>query len=75
MQSVQDLNSCPIPATITITPRAPPKFLVISSTSPCPLMATESKKTKTDKYLNVARELKKALEHEGDCDTNYKWYT
>ena len=28
---------------------------------------------KMDKYLNLARELKKVLEHEGDSDTNYNW--
>ena len=32
------------------------------------------KKAKIDKYLDLARELKKAVEHEGDDDTNCKCY-
>ena len=30
---------------------------------------------KIDKYLNFTRELKSAIEHEGDADTNCSWYT
>ena len=32
---------------------------------------------KRDKYLNLARELKKkqTIEHESDNDTNYNWWT
>ena len=30
---------------------------------------------KRDKYLDIARELKKTMEHEGDGDTNCKWCT
>ena len=26
-----------------------------------------------DKYVDVARELKKAMEHESNSDTNYNW--
>ena len=29
---------------------------------------------KRDKYLGLARELKKTMEHERDDYTNYKWY-
>ena len=28
---------------------------------------------KKDKYLDLARELKKTVEHESDGDTNFKW--
>ena len=28
---------------------------------------------KKDKYLDLARELKKTMEHEGDNYTNYNW--
>ena len=31
------------------------------------------RKQKRDKYLDLARELKKAMEYEGDGDTNCKW--
>ena len=27
-----------------------------------------------DKYLDLARELKKTIEHENDCDTNCNWH-
>ena len=27
-----------------------------------------------DKYFDLARELKKTVEHEGDNYTNYNWY-
>ena len=30
---------------------------------------------KRDKYLDLVRETKKAMEYEGDCDTNYNWCT
>ena len=30
---------------------------------------------KTDKYLDLAWEMKKAVKHEGDGDTNCSWYT
>ncbi len=30
---------------------------------------------KRDKYLDIARELKKTMEHEGDGDTNGYWCT
>ena len=30
---------------------------------------------KTEKYLNLARELKKRVEQEGDSDTNHNWCT
>ena len=30
---------------------------------------------KKDKYLHLARELKKTMEHEGDGDNNCNWYT
>ena len=32
------------------------------------------RKQKVDKYLDLAWELIKAVEHEGDGDTNYSWY-
>ena len=32
-------------------------------------------KEKRDKYLNLARELNKTMEHESDGDTNCNWYT
>ena len=32
-------------------------------------------KEKRDKYLDLAKELKKALEHEDDGDTNCNWRT
>ena len=28
---------------------------------------------KRDKYLNLARELKKTMEHDNDCDTSFNW--
>ena len=33
------------------------------------------KSKKRDKYLDLARGLKKTLEHESDGDTNYNWCT
>ena len=29
---------------------------------------------KKNKYLDLARELKKVMEHEGNVDTNFNWY-
>ena len=33
------------------------------------------KEKKTDKYLDLARDLKKTVEHEDDSDTNCNWST
>ena len=32
------------------------------------------KENKKDKYLDLAWEMKKTVEHEGDNDTNHDWY-
>ena len=33
----------------------------------------ESEKKKKDKYLDLARELEKLMEHQSDGDTNINW--
>ena len=37
-------------------------------------MAKLKEGKKKDKSLDLARELKKTMEHEGDCDTTCNWF-